>query len=434
MSEDEIIEAIIRPAEAVGVQIDSGLPELIISELGHERTNLALLQFTMSNLWQVRNGDLLTLRSYKQLGGVREGLSHHAEAVFQSLMPSEQRDLRRIMSRPVSVSEGTMSSRRAASVEELADVCRGEANLFRIVGPFVARGLLIVSNRGQFRAVELTHEVLITSWPRIRHWLDEDREFLKWRRSLRSRMEEWDGFSRDENGLLRGPALSQALEILRERPEDLTHQEKSFIQQSESASQQSILNLGKLMGTIGLKGLESKLAGRVAEYERLANEYKALAEQLEARRSDMETIQSALNSSSPKIFISYASEDVAHAQQLYQRLKAKGFRPWLDRKNLLPGQTWRREIAKSIKDADFVLVCLSRLSLAKRGYFQTEVKLVIETAAEMPFGGVYLIPVKLDDCEVPLELSEKQYVNLFAEDGFERICEVLVTKWKTTAQ
>ena len=79
-------------------------------------------------------------------------------------------------------------------------------------------------------------------------------------------------------------------------------------------------------------------------------------------------------------------------------------------------------------------VCLSKRAVEKRGYFQSEVKLVIETAANIPFGEVFLIPVKLDECEVPPELSEKQYVNLFAENGFERICEVLVTKWKKTAR
>src|SRR5271165_3007662 len=103
------------------------------------------------------------------------------------------------------------------------------------------------------------------------------------------------------------------------------------------------------MGAIGLRGLEAKVVGRVAEHERLSKEYDTLSVQLEERKRSMEAIRAELTASSPRVFISYASEDVAYAQQLYEKLKAKGFRPWLDKKNLLSGQTWKREIAKGIK-------------------------------------------------------------------------------------
>jgi hypothetical protein len=231
-----------------------------------------------------------------------------------------------------------------------------------------------------------------------------------------------------------GPALVQALAMLQGHQLQMTQHEREFIEQSERVARNSALNFSKLIGSVGLRGLEVKMAGRIAEYERVATEYHALSEQLEHRKKDMETLQLELNSSSPTVFISYAREDAVQAQRLYQNLKEKGFRPWFDRKNLLPGKTWKREITQNIKKADFVLVCLSRVAVDKRGFFQTEVKLVIETAQEMPFGQVFFIPVRFDDCIVPPELSDRQYVGLFAEDGLARIYAVLVTKRETNLQ
>jgi TPR repeat protein len=134
--------------------------------------------------------------------------------------------------------------------------------------------------------------------------------------------------------------------------------------------------------------------------------------------------------SSPTVFISYAREDLAQAHHLYDKLKEKGFRPWLDKKNLLPGQSWEREIEESIEKADFVLVCLSSQAVQKRGFFQAEIRLIIKTAQKIPPGNIYLIPVRLDECVVPHELSGLQYVDLFASDGFEQVSDAIATRGK----
>jgi hypothetical protein len=102
-----------------------------------------------------------------------------------------------------------------------------------------------------------------------------------------------------------------------------------------------------------------------------------------------------------RIFISYAREDEARVKELYQRLAKAGFQPWLDREHIIPGMKWEPIIKKALKQSDFVLVCLSATSINKRGFLRREIKQALEQAEEKLEHDVYLIPARLDDCEVP---------------------------------
>ena len=119
-----------------------------------------------------------------------------------------------------------------------------------------------------------------------------------------------------------------------------------------------------------------------------------------------------------RIFISYAREDEVRVKQLSQRLADAGFQPWLDRERIIPGMKWEPVIKKALKQSDFVLVCLSATSINKRGFLQREIKQALEQAEEKLEHDVYLIPARLDDCEIPDALSEIQWVDLFEDDGW----------------
>lgn len=119
----------------------------------------------------------------------------------------------------------------------------------------------------------------------------------------------------------------------------------------------------------------------------------------------------------------HASEDKQAVTAVYYRLKKEGFNPWLDKENLLPGQIWAEEIPKAIRAADFALVFLSTSSVYKRGYVQKEFKIVLDVLDEIPEGRVFVIPVKLDNCEVPERFSQLHWSNLYEEGSLERIIE-----------
>jgi len=126
-----------------------------------------------------------------------------------------------------------------------------------------------------------------------------------------------------------------------------------------------------------------------------------------------------------RIFLCHASDDKPQVRDVYYRLKAEGFDPWLDTKDLLPGQEWDLEIEVALEQSDFVMVFLSKRSVGKRGYVQREFRRVMYHSEEMPEGHIHTIPVKLDDCEVPRRFSRRQWVNLNDEGAFDLIVRAL---------
>ncbi|WP_020586084.1 toll/interleukin-1 receptor domain-containing protein [Desulfobacter curvatus] len=125
-----------------------------------------------------------------------------------------------------------------------------------------------------------------------------------------------------------------------------------------------------------------------------------------------------------KIFISYAHEDKLSADELYSDLKHLGLSPWLDKKSLLGGQNWKAEIKKAIKDCSFFLVLLSSKSITKRGYVQKEIKEALDILDEIPESEIFIIPVRLDNCEPCHEkLKELHRIDLFPSynDGFKNL-------------
>jgi formylglycine-generating enzyme required for sulfatase activity len=126
-----------------------------------------------------------------------------------------------------------------------------------------------------------------------------------------------------------------------------------------------------------------------------------------------------------RVFLCHASVDKPAVRELYQRLRADGFEPWLDEEDLLPGQDWQREIPKAVRNSDVVIVCLSRGSINKAGYVQKEIKLALDVADEQPEDTIFLIPLKLEECDVPERLNRWQWVNLFSPNGYERLMRAL---------
>lgn len=117
-----------------------------------------------------------------------------------------------------------------------------------------------------------------------------------------------------------------------------------------------------------------------------------------------------------RVFIAYASEDEEPAGRLYAALKRRGFSPWRDKEQLLPGQNWPRAIERAIELSDFCIACLSKNSIVKRGYFKSELRYAIELARRAPLDEVFVIPVRLDKCRMPSVIGDDtHYVDLFSD-------------------
>jgi hypothetical protein len=81
------------------------------------------------------------------------------------------------------------------------------------------------------------------------------------------------------------------------------------------------------------------------------------------------------------------------------------------------------EIQKALRASDVVVLCFSKLSVAKEGYVQREFKQAMKYAEEKPEGMIYVIPIRLDDCEPPQFIREYQWVDYPA--GYPRLYKAL---------
>ncbi|MBX9600628.1 MAG: toll/interleukin-1 receptor domain-containing protein [Bryobacteraceae bacterium] len=118
----------------------------------------------------------------------------------------------------------------------------------------------------------------------------------------------------------------------------------------------------------------------------------------------------------PRVFLGYVEEDLEPVRRLCDALRRGGFAPWLDKEQLLPGQNWPRAIERALDLSDFFLGCFSARSVVKRGQFQAELRWALDCASRMPLEETFIIPVRLENCEIPRPIrSRLQYVDLFPD-------------------
>ncbi len=118
-----------------------------------------------------------------------------------------------------------------------------------------------------------------------------------------------------------------------------------------------------------------------------------------------------------RVFLCHASQGKPAVRELYNALKMEGWiDPWLDKAKILPGQDWELVIEKAVDDSDVVIVCLSGQSVTKEGFVQREIRYAYDIALEKPEETIFLIPLRLDDCNVPRKLRSLHWVNYFGAD------------------
>ena len=127
------------------------------------------------------------------------------------------------------------------------------------------------------------------------------------------------------------------------------------------------------------------------------------------------------------VFFTYAHQDKKLVFKLYQRMVRDGINVWLDSERLEPGQNWQYEIRKAILKSDVVLVCLSQKFNEQHGYRHEEVKLAFEKANLMDDGEIFIIPVRLEKCDMPESLSHLHRVDLFEPGEYKKLIFTLQT-------
>jgi hypothetical protein len=211
-------EALRLPAEMAGYRFES--PAIVEDMLAHlERTPgaLPLLQFAATRLWEKRDvaRKLLSRASYDEMGGISGALATHADAVVEALPPASQALVRTLVLRLLTAER----TRAIVPFDELAELAptRGEAQ--RLIDHLVAARLLVVQTAadgaGGVATVELVHESLVTTWPTLRRWLDENSEDVAFLDQLRVAAKQWHDRGRAAGLLWRGDAAAEAIRFAR---------------------------------------------------------------------------------------------------------------------------------------------------------------------------------------------------------------------------
>jgi hypothetical protein len=132
-----------------------------------------------------------------------------------------------------------------------------------------------------------------------------------------------------------------------------------------------------------------------------------------------------------RVFLCHSKGDKDFVKQLYTRLVTLGCDPWLDEEKLLPGQVWEREIPRAIRNSHVFLVCLSADSVTKRGFVQKEIRLALDVAERIPDGDIFIIPIKIEACEVPDTLAKYQWLQSYS-DGYGKLIASLAQQAKNS--
>ncbi|MEU3768659.1 helix-turn-helix domain-containing protein [Amycolatopsis keratiniphila] len=224
MSVDELRQVITEPAVKAGYRVENALVARLVAEATGQAGALPLLSHALLETWRRRHGTTLTLVAYESTGGIQHALAQTAESVYTALTPSQQARAQQVFGRLVALGEGTGDTKRRVPRDELDS----DDDTAVVLERLAAARLLVLDEHG----IELTHEALIRSWPRLRDWLDGDRDGLRLHRSLTSATDTWESHGRDDEAVYRGARLDAAEDFAATHP--LTERESRFLAASRA--------------------------------------------------------------------------------------------------------------------------------------------------------------------------------------------------------
>ena len=284
---DELRRAVHEPAHDAGLVLQPGLEELLLADLGarsgpadesrpvYEPGALPLLAHALRAIWARRAGDTMTVAGYRETGGIRHAVAETAERIYLDLGADERVALRSALLSLVTVVDNLTVRRRATHDE--ADVA--------VLGPMIGARLVTAGQD----TVEISHEALLTGWPRLAGWLTEAREEILLRQRLAQAAADWSAAAEDPDLLYRGGRLATSREWAAGRT-DVPEPQRRFLAAGEAAAGAELLaqrrstrRLRRLVAGLAVLLLLAVGGGVVALVQRRAAQSNAREAQSKAR-------------------------------------------------------------------------------------------------------------------------------------------------------
>ncbi len=254
LDEEQLKDIIIEPARIQNVSYAEGVVERILEDIKNEKGQLPLLEFALTQLWNIQDNSIIGHSALESLGGVLASLGEYAESVYRTLDDDEKDSVRRIMAQLLYPGQGKEDTRQIALLNNFS---LGDQ---RVITKLATKRLIVIGSiKTDDQQIEIIHESLISHWHRLRKWADEYRTFRIWQNKLNLIVADWS-LDNDEGYLLRGRQLEEAEEMLRLFPKELEHS-RHFISHSvveNNIIKNQILKRKKQI-LIGLVGFISSL-------------------------------------------------------------------------------------------------------------------------------------------------------------------------------
>jgi WD40 repeat protein/DNA-binding SARP family transcriptional activator len=236
LAPDELERAITEPAARVGAQLEAGLLARIVADVVDEPGALPLLQYALTELYERRSGETLTLEAYSSIRGISGAVAERAEALYEKLGPEGREAVRQLFLRLVAVGEPA-DTRRRVQQAELETLAVDQTQLALALDTFGAARLLSFDRdpRTQAPTVEVAHEALLGEWARLKGWIAAARENLRAHRRLSAAAVEWLESGREASTLLRGRQLARFEAWSEESGIAQTELERSYLDASVTA-------------------------------------------------------------------------------------------------------------------------------------------------------------------------------------------------------
>ena len=302
--------AIEKPAAPAGLVVEAGLAEVLMADLGlrpppfsppasaqdrdalagpnagsgpappaggsYEAGRLPLLAYALAQTWAHREGRRLTIAAYRATGGIDGAVAHAAEAVYQSFFADGKRAAQRLLLRLVSLGEGTVDTRRRVTVTELTGTTgpagpadtQQAATTWAVLTDLIQARLLTATGTDSTDTVEISHEALLSAWPRLRQWLTDDEVGLRIHRDLTDAAHAWQAQGSEPSHLFGGARLAAAREWADQHNQDLNPGEQEFLAASQHGQQRTTRRRRLAVAALAVLTLLSLTAAGIAIQQR----------------------------------------------------------------------------------------------------------------------------------------------------------------------
>ena len=295
MSQDELREVIVKPAEHAGMAVEGALVATALAEVGTEPGALALVSHALLETWRHSPPGRMTLAAYTDAGGVPNAIASTAERVYAECDDGQRALLRGLVLRLVAIGDGAPDTRRRVPPDELYAAGTGADALVEKL----ARARLVTVDDD---SVQLAHEALIRQWPRLSEWLADSRDGLRVQRRLADAAREWARLGRDPAALYRGTplAVARAWDARDGGPGGLTAVEREFLDASsaaqaaaQAAAVRAARRLRRLVGALAVLLAAALTAAGIAGWQRadeLSAEQAAVSGRLAAQSANFANV------------------------------------------------------------------------------------------------------------------------------------------------